>query len=199
MKDRLRPLWNFDDLDASERSFREQLARETTDEGRAEVLTQLARVEGLRGRFEEGEKLLREAEALLGSHPRIDLERGRLLNSGGEPERALPLFVSAFESSEGFLKADAAHMAAIAAPDREGAETWTQRGLAVGDADPDAAYWAGPLLNNLGWHYHDAGDFERALDAFERALAARERDPQNAAAIQHARDAVDEARRALER
>jgi hypothetical protein len=46
--DRLRPVWEFDDLDASEQRFREQLERETTDAGRAEVLTQLARVQGLR-------------------------------------------------------------------------------------------------------------------------------------------------------
>ena len=46
--DRLRSLWDFDDLDATERRFRAQLAVETNGAGRAEVLTQLARVEGLR-------------------------------------------------------------------------------------------------------------------------------------------------------
>ena len=49
--DRLRPFWDFDDLDGSEHRLREQLDRETSDSGRAEVLTQLARVEGLRGRL----------------------------------------------------------------------------------------------------------------------------------------------------
>ena len=40
--DRLRPFWDFDDLDGSERRLREQLERETSDSGRAEVLTLLA-------------------------------------------------------------------------------------------------------------------------------------------------------------
>ncbi len=52
MADRLRALWDFDDLDTSERRLREQLAREADDAGDAEVLTQLARVEGLRGDVE---------------------------------------------------------------------------------------------------------------------------------------------------
>ena len=45
MSDRLRSLWDFDDLDASEQRLRTQLDEETTDVGRAEVLTQLARVQ----------------------------------------------------------------------------------------------------------------------------------------------------------
>ena len=61
MDDRLRPLWDFDDLDATERRFREQLELEESDAGRAEVMTQLARVAGLRGDFEEGDRLLDEA------------------------------------------------------------------------------------------------------------------------------------------
>ena len=52
MGDRLRPLWDFDDLEATRERFLAQLAAETTDAGRAEVLTQLARVESLRNAFE---------------------------------------------------------------------------------------------------------------------------------------------------
>jgi hypothetical protein len=45
--DRLRLLWDFGDLDASERRLRAQLDLEDTPEGRAEVLTQLlARARG---------------------------------------------------------------------------------------------------------------------------------------------------------
>jgi hypothetical protein len=39
----LRPLWDFDDLDATETRFRARLAVEKTAPARAEVLTQLAR------------------------------------------------------------------------------------------------------------------------------------------------------------
>jgi tetratricopeptide (TPR) repeat protein len=195
--DRLRSLWNFDDLDESERRFREQLEREADDEERAEVLTQLARIEALRGRFDEGERLLAEAESRVGSHPRIDLERGRLLRSRGDERAALPLFVSAFEFGEGFLAADAAHMAALVDP--AGPAAWTRRGLELAAADPDAAYWEGPLLNNLGWAHFEAEEYEQALDAFEGALRARKRDPTNEYAIEIARYAVGKTLRALGR
>src|SRR5919206_3965055 len=82
LPDRLRPLWDFDDLDASERRLREQLEREERDAGRAEVLTQLARVEGLRGDFGHAAQLLDEAEPLAGDDPaanvRLELDRWRM-------------------------------------------------------------------------------------------------------------------------
>ena len=81
--------------------------------------------------------------------------------------------------------------------DRAAMEEWTQRGLELGEREPDAAYWAGPLLNNLGWSYFDAGEHEPALELFERALEARERDPDNQDAIAFAEDAVETARGAL--
>ena len=206
MDDRLRPFWDFDDLDATERRFHELLALETTDDGRAEVQTQLARVEGLRGNFEDGDRLLddagRDAESG-GARARVDLERGRLRRSSGDPAAALPLFESAFAEALGadqdFVAIDAAHMAALAAPDRGGLLTWTQRGIALAEARDGASYWLGPLLNNLGWEYYEAGDFALALDAFERALLARERDPAKAAAIEIARYAVGKTLRALGR
>ena len=75
---------------------------------------------------------------------------------------------------------------------------WTERGLALADSEADASYWAGPLLNNLGWHYFEAGDHAKALEVFERALEVRRRDPSNPQAIQWAQEAVDEARKALD-
>ncbi len=51
MTDPLRPLWDFDDLDATEARFRAL---------RAEALTQLARVQGLREDYESGDRLLDE-------------------------------------------------------------------------------------------------------------------------------------------
>jgi tetratricopeptide (TPR) repeat protein len=205
MPDRLRPLWDFDDLDASEQRFRQQLEEESTDEGRAEVLTQLARVQGLRDDFDGCERLVQHAESLAGDSElvrvRVELERGRKLRSSGDGEASTPLFESAFTRArsigEGYLAGDAAHMVAISTPDRM--VEWTQRGLDLADAEPDAAYWAGPLLNNLGWHYHDAGDFESALAVFERALEVRKRDPDNEQAIVWAQEAIDETRQALGR
>lgn len=207
--DRLRPLWDFDDIDASERRLDEQLQSETSDAGRAEVLTQLARVQGLRGTFAEGDRLIDQAQALSdGSaavEARIQIERGRLRNSNGDADLALPIFEAAFEiaanGGERYLAADAAHMAAIASPDREGKLEWTDRGIRIATetTDRDVAYWLGPLYNNLGWEYQDAGEYEAALEAFEHALASRRRYPEMPALIQHAQEAVAEALRALGR
>jgi tetratricopeptide (TPR) repeat protein len=205
--DRLRPLWDFDDLDATERRFRAQLAEESNGAGRAEVLTQLARVEGLRSDFDSCERLLQEAEALAGQDVvvkvRIDLERGRKLRSSGDPVASLPLFEGAFDyacdSVQYYFAGDAAHMCALAvSEDRAAMEKWTQRGLELGEREPDAAYWAGPLLNNLGWAYFDAGEHEHALELFERALEVRRRDPDNHEAIAFAEEAVQTARDALD-
>jgi tetratricopeptide (TPR) repeat protein len=209
MGDRLRPLWDFDDLDATEERFRGLLAQESSDGRRAEILTQLARVQGLRGQFADGHRLLGEAETLAGSsaaaNARIQLERGRLHRSSGDAVSALPLFESAFavalEAGEQFLAGDAAHMAALAAPDRAGMLAWTERGIDLAEEsdDRDAGYWLGPLLNNLGWHYYDAGEYDAALDAFQRALEARERLPGQRNQIEIARYAVGKTLRALGR
>jgi tetratricopeptide (TPR) repeat protein len=202
MPDRLRPLWDFDDFDATEARLREQLGREQTDQGRAEVLTQLARVRGLRDDFDGCEALLQEAEPLAGegvARVRVDLERGRKLRSSGDSGAAVPLFEGAFargsDLGEFWLAGDAAHMVAIS--DERKMLEWTERGLELAEAEAEASYWAGPLLNNLGWHYYEAGDYRKALEMFERALEVRKRDPGNPQAIVWAQEAIDETRKAL--
>ena len=195
MTDPLRPYWDFDDLDATEARFLQL---------RAEVETQLARVEGLREDYAAGDRVLDEiTDESPRVRVRVDLERGRLRRSSGDNAAALPLFERAFEAalaaSEDWLAGDAAHMCALAAPDRAGMAAWTDRGLALARSSAAAAYWEGPLLNNLGWDRFDAGEHQEALELFEQALVVRERDPGNPAAIQHAREAVAEARAALAR
>jgi tetratricopeptide (TPR) repeat protein len=183
--DRLRPLWDFDDLDGTERRLRAQLDGETTGPARAEVLTQLARVEGLRGDFDRGNQIIEDATELAGAddvaRARVDLELGRLLRSSGDEDSARPLFEMAYAGAltvkQYFLAADAAHMAALAAADRDGFLDWTNRGIGLAEAHEAAAYWAGPLLNNLGWELFEAGELESALDAFTRALSANEDEP----------------------
>lgn len=209
MGDRLRGYWDFDDLEVSEQRFRGLLETESGDEGRAEVLTQLARVEGLRGRFEKGDRLLDEADMLAASSVvvrcRIELERGRLRRSSGDPDAALPLFEAAFETAiamgHEFLAVDAAHMAAISAPEQEERLAWTSRGmdLARASVDPEVTYWLGPLLNNLGWDHYEAGQYDAALDAFERALPEREKRQDKPAEIALARYAVGRSLRELGR
>jgi tetratricopeptide (TPR) repeat protein len=208
VSDRLRPLWDFDDLNVTETRLRRQLEEEEESSGRAEVLTQLARVEGLRGEFDAGETLLGETESVAGmsgtARARIDLERGRLRRSSGDRERALPLFEKAFEraldAGEPFIAVDAAHMAALAAADDDDFRNWTNRGIELAqDADASVRYWLGPLLNNLGWHLYEQGEYEEALLAFDEALTARERDPENREAIEIALYCVARTLRAVSR
>jgi tetratricopeptide (TPR) repeat protein len=195
--DRLRPLWDFDDLELSEARFRTRLEEETTDAGRAEVLTQLARVEGLRGRFDECDAFLDEAERLGGAEARVQLERGRRERSSGLPGAGLARFERAFElaraGGDDVLAVDAAHMLAIV----DDGEAWTARAaeLAAASDDPGVRYWLGPLYNNVGWSRLEAGDAAGALEAFELALASRERDDPRPYPREIARYAVGKALR----
>lgn len=193
-----RDVWDFNDLDLSERRFRAALEEEQTAAGRAALFTQLARIEGLRGDFAAGERRLAEAEALGGAEGWVLVERGRLLRSSGDGPSALPLFDAAFEQAraagDGFLAGDAAHMAALVGD----MEAWTARGIEL-TADGPGRYWLAPLLNNVGWSRYEAGDFDRALDAFEAAFAVRSEDPEEPHEREIARYAVGKTQRALGR
>jgi tetratricopeptide (TPR) repeat protein len=194
-------VWDFDDLDVSESRFRALLDVDGPADERAGVLTQLARIEGLRGRFPEGELLLAQAEAAGGADGWVLIERGRLLRSSGDEAAAAPLFETAFEraleASDGFLAGDAAHMAALVGD----AESWTARGVEFARRcdDPGARYWVCPLLNNIGWSRFESDDFVGALAAFEEALQVRSAEPERPYARELARYAVGKTLRALGR
>ena len=201
MGDRLRPLWDFDDLDATEGRFRAQLELETADAGRAEVLTQLARVEGLRGRFEECDALLDEAEALGGAEARVLLERGRRERSSWQPGAGLAQFEQAFEQAQADGETVHRRRCGAHARDRRRRRGVDGRGVEIASQsdDPGVRYWLGPLYNNLGWSRYDDGDAAGALEAFELALAAREQDDSRPHEIEIARYTVGKALRALGR
>ena len=175
-------LWDFNDPVGSEARFRAQLSAANRIPGyRVELLTQVARAQGLQRAFTAAHKTLDEAERLLdGAGPRARvrflLERGRVINSAGAPERAAPSFIAAWELTrehgEDALAVDAAHMLGIVLPPPTGAE-WNHRALALAEtsADPKARRWQGSLLNNLGWASHDAGELETALALFRRAAS----------------------------
>ncbi|GHJ45116.1 hypothetical protein Cs7R123_24580 [Catellatospora sp. TT07R-123] len=212
MGDRLRGLWDFGDLDTTWQRLSARLDSEPGDTGRAEVLTQLARVHGLRGEFAAGDELVDRAEALAGSVPvvraRVWLERGRLRRSGGDPAAALPLFLGAYEAARAdadasapFVAVDAAHMVALVQPEAADRRAWTRTALeqARSSADAEVRRWQGSLLNNLGWDLLEAGEPDAALDAFRQALAQRLAHPDSPALVPIARYAVAKALRLLGR
>ncbi len=177
----LTALWDFGDPALTEQRFRGLLEGDLDPAFRVEVLTQVARTEGLQRRFEDAERTLDEA-AMLESDDRgrirIALERGRVRRSAGDPDGARPLFDTAWQlavaADQDGLAVDAAHMIAIVSDEAE-AVAWNEQALRLAESssDPDARRWVGTLANNLGWAHHDAGDPEAALVWFERALAAR--------------------------
>jgi tetratricopeptide (TPR) repeat protein len=63
-------------------------------------------------------------------------------------------------------------MLAIAARSFEEKIAWNSTALQYAEASTDerARGWCGSLYNNLGWTYHDQGDYERALECFQKAL-----------------------------
>ena len=195
----VRSLWNFDDPAGTEAKFRELLPRAESS-GDADylvtLLSQIARAEGLRKKFDDAHATLDRAQGLVKdgmalSKTRVLLERGRAWNSAGDPAKAKPLFLealevarSAGEPGEG-LAIDAAHMLGIVETGDAQIE-WNDKALAMAEAakDPKAKGWIGPLSHNLGWSYHEKGiaaptlvaahrAFLRALELHERSLDVR--------------------------
>jgi|SRR5579872_6001998 len=176
-------LWNYDDPHGSEQAFRELLSAAGSAGNisyRAELLTQIARSEGLQQRFDDAHRTLDAVTELLpaaGDRARVRyfLERGRVYNSSRQPDRARPLFLLAWELArergEDFYAVDAAHMLAIVEPP-ERKLAWEKRAMELAEVsdDPRARGWLGSLYNNIGWSYHDLGRYDDALAAFERGL-----------------------------
>lgn len=176
-------LWNYDDPAGTEERFRSLLpaARSGNDPTYlTELLTQIARCQGLQQRFDDAHRTLDEVELLLpiaGAAARIRfyLERGRVLNSSRQRDAARPLFLQGWElarpEGEDFHAVDAAHMMAIVEPPDRQVE-WAGRAIQVAESssDPRARGWLGSLYNNLGWTYHDLGRYDDALTTFRRGL-----------------------------
>jgi tetratricopeptide (TPR) repeat protein len=177
-------LWDYDQPAKSETRFRQRLATlDPTLPLYVELLTQIARAQGLQRKFGEAHQTLDAAYALLDNQPtrstlRYLLERGRVFNSSNYPEQARPLFLQAWEQAlaagEDFYAIDAAHMLGIIEPPEEQL-AWHEKALALAEKsnDPRAQKWLGSLYNNIGWTYHDLKQEEAALAIFEKALAWR--------------------------
>jgi tetratricopeptide (TPR) repeat protein len=177
-------LWDYNQPEESEKRFRQALAAATVHTPiYGELLTQIARAQGLQRKFAEAHQTLDEAQALLGDQPprnwlRYLLERGRVFNSSKQPAQARPLFLEAWEQArdagEDFYAVDAAHMLGIVEPPDQQL-LWNHKALEVAEqsADPRAQQWLGSLYNNIGWTYHDLQREEEALAIFQKALAWR--------------------------
>ncbi len=211
-------LWDYNDPEKTEKVFKD-LVSETRSSGDreyvAQLLTQIARTHSLRRNFEEAHRILDDVEKMISvvataldlhtpvARIRCLLERGRTYNSAGKAEAARPLFLEAWElarnAREDYHAVDAAHMLGIC-ESKDASLMWNNRAMEAAEAsdDPRAQGWLGALYNNTGWTHHDSGEYERALELFEKGLAWRlGRD--NLQATQIAKWTVARALRSLER
>lgn len=177
----LRALWDFDDPAGSERRFRDARTGSSSERERAVLATQVARALGLQGGFGEGHaELDRLAPAEL-ADPEVavhaELERGRLLRSGGDLAGAGAAFEHAAHRAGraglSDLHLDALHMLALLPEDpvEQVRRHRTALEVARAGADDGAHRWVPSLLNNLGMALHESGDDQGALAVFEEALA----------------------------
>jgi len=174
-------LWNYDDPTGTEQKFRELLP--AAEKGKysgyyIELLTQIARTQGLQRKFTEAHEILDKVMKLLKPEhivPRIRfmLERGRTYNSSKEYEKARELFMAAYMQADKYgednLAIDAVHMLGIVDKDEESLK-WNELAIKMAEdtKDEKARGWLGSLYNNTGWTYHDMEDYEKALELFER-------------------------------
>jgi tetratricopeptide (TPR) repeat protein len=167
-------LWNYGDPAATEVKFREKLPMAPDADYRLQLQTQIARTMSLRGRFDEAHAILDAVEKemtpeLVKVRVRYLLERGRTFNSSKQQDKARPLFLEAWEVSVKadleFHAIDAAHMVAIVERSEAGLR-WNEKALAYAEQakDAHARDWRRSLYNNLGWTYHEMGQYEKALE-----------------------------------
>lgn len=203
----VRAMWDFDRPGVSEERFRTALAGATGTDALV-LRTQLARALGLQRRFDDAAVELDAVAAVADLPPvarvYLDLERGRVLNSGGRRPESGPRFLAAFEEARRAglddLAVDAAHMLAIVEGGAAGI-AWAERALAIAEAsaDPRAKAWVGSVSHNLGWTLHDLGRFDEALECWRRALAFREQNGGDAEQIRVGRWTVARGLRSLGR
>jgi tetratricopeptide (TPR) repeat protein len=177
-------LWDYSHPEQTEAKFRELLLQTPANEpAHLELLTQIARSQGLQRKFDEAHQILDQVENQLGEIPlcakvRYLLERGRVFNSSGHADKAGPFFEQALDMakqlSEDFYAVDAVHMLAIIAPPDSSLDLNLQAiQMAESSRQEKARNWLGSLYNNTGWAYHAMGDFDSALKVFEKAEAWR--------------------------
>ncbi len=176
-------IWDFNDPAGTEAAFRELLLETEAVQDKAhhaELLSQLARAQGLQQKFDEAHATLDQAEGLIGPDMhravvRVLLERGRITNSSGKPGESITIFQQTLNKADAagleYYAVDAAHMLGIVTKGDASIE-WNEMALALAESadDPRARKWIEVLCNNLGWTYHGLGRHDEALKMFETQL-----------------------------
>lgn len=174
-------LWDYDNPAVTEKKFRELLpAAEKSKEKsyHIELLTQIARTQGLQMKFDDAHATLDKAMKMIKPQhirPRIRymLERGRTYNSSKVYDKAKEIFLAAYRQAikykEDNYAIDAAHMMGIVEKEEESLK-WNEIAVKIAEETKDehARGWLGSLLNNTGWTYFNMKQYDKALGLFEK-------------------------------
>lgn len=186
--------WDFTNPVRTEAYFRSLLPR-AEDSGdadyHAQLLTQIARAQGVRGDQGGRRRTLEKVRSMLTPETRVariryHLEFGRLLSRKRDKEGARIHYLKAWtlgtaegpdgfpdEYADGFADEyaiDAAHMLGLTEKPRA-ALAWDLKALELARSTPDprARNWTGPLYNNLGWLHYRNYLYPKALEWFDLA------------------------------
>lgn len=190
----LAPLWEFDKPDLSEQRLRAALESATGDDALV-LQTQIARTYGLRKDFSKARDILKSIAKdvqTAGSEARIRhaLELGRTYASATHPAElqtveSKKLARASYESALAMAKAahldglaiDTIHMLAFVDTAPTDQLKWGQEALAVAEASsqPEAKKWEASIRNNIGYAFHQLGQFDEALVQFKQALVLLDR------------------------
>ena len=190
----LAPLWEFDKPDVSEQRLRAALESATGDDALV-LQTQIARTYGLRKDFSKARDILKSIAKEVqtaGSEARIRhaLELGRTYASATHPAElqtveSKKLARASYESALAMAKAahldglaiDTIHMLAFVDTAPTDQLKWGQEALAVAEASsqPEAKKWEASIRNNIGYAFHQLGQFDEALVQFKQALVLLDR------------------------
>lgn len=180
-------LWDFGKPDETEKRFRELIPlaeRSGNLNYHLQLLTQIARTEGLQGRFDDAHATLDQVEAKLdganaATRMRYLLERGRAFNSSKKKEEARAIFLEAWEvgrkEKADYYALDAAHMLGIVEP-QEKKLAWSEKAMKLAETseDPNTKLWLGTLYNNTGWTLYYLGRYEESLGLQQKCRAWHE-------------------------
>ena len=187
--DNLDALWNPLEAVQSEAAFRARLPLAESREGNERyhlllLLTWIGRAEAHQGKFQEArvtlekvEEFLDEAEATYPVSLKIRwlLERGRLYVLDKTPAQARVLFSEgwtlALNSGEDSLAIEIAQMMAVNEPQKVQQE-WINRAIEIAENSPaqKSKQWLGRLYTTLGWKLFDLRQYDKSLEAFQKAL-----------------------------
>ncbi|HEX2787891.1 MAG TPA: tetratricopeptide repeat protein [Ignavibacteria bacterium] len=174
-------LWDYSNPAETEKKFTALLseAEKSGDKDYlVQLITQIARTQGLQMKFDEAHKTLDKALKMLDTDTQLGevrymLERGRVYNSSKHSDEARKFFIEAYQKAmeRGFdsYAVDAAHMMGIV---EKGDESLKWNEIAIKDAeeskDEKARNWLGSLYNNTAWTYFDMKNLDKAMELHQK-------------------------------